>query len=177
MIKNKGKQFENDFKDSCKSEKIFYYRIKDTASAFNEKCFKCKDNKNKFTLKNECDFLIFHPPILIPIECKSISTKSISLSESMIKPQQIESLTKWTVFENVVPGFIFNFREINNDTYFLHINDFNNYIKDENRKNKASIPVAYCEKMGIKIDSMKKVKNYKYDVIELFDKLSVRYTN
>lgn len=159
-----GKQFEKDIENSCVKDKIFYYRIKDNTGAFNPACMKCPKSKMQFTVKNECDAFIYNHPILIPVEFKSTKSKSVSTDEKIIKPQQIKRLTEWQQYKGVWPCFIFNFRESNNQTFALHIKYFNDYIANPNRKNKSSIPIAYCEEVGIKIQNQIKKVHYSYDI-------------
>jgi penicillin-binding protein-related factor A (putative recombinase) len=170
-----GKQFEKDFKDSVKKDKIFFYRIKDSTSAFNPKCMECPESKTKFTTKNDCDAFLYKEKILLPLELKSTKSKSLSLSEKIIKPQQIKKLTEWIEYKGVVPGFIINFRESDNSTYFLHINDFNNYVKNLNKKNKSSVPISYCKENGICIMSKIKIINFKYDINKFIEDINIKY--
>ena len=174
MALSPGKQFEKSFEISANKDKIFFYRIKDNVSAFNPKCMECPHSKIKFTVKNECDSFMYEK-ILLPIEFKSTKSKSISLSDKIIRPQQIEKLTEWLKYEGVVPGFILNFRENNNQTYFLHIQDFNNYVGNPNRKNKSSIPISYCKEFGIEIKNNILRTNYRYNVRNFIDQIHSKY--
>jgi penicillin-binding protein-related factor A (putative recombinase) len=170
-----GKQFEKSFEDSAKKDKIFIYRIKDSTSAFNPKCMTCPNSKTQFTVKNSCDSFLFKSPQLLPLEFKSTKSKSISLSDKIIRPQQIKSLTEWLEYEGIVAGFIFNFREVNNATYFLHIKDFNDYVANPDRKNKSSVPISYCDEVGIKIINKVLKTNYRYDIKEFIDQINNKY--
>jgi len=170
-----GKQFEKSFEDSAKKDKIFFYRIKDNTGAFNPKCMECPNSKTKFTVKNECDSFLYQKPILLPLECKSTKSKSISLSDKIIKPQQIKRLTEWLEYNGILPGFIFNFRESNNQTYFLHIKDFNDYVANPNRKNKSSIPILYCKEVGLQIKNNILKTNYRYDIKDLLEQINSKY--
>lgn len=175
MALSPGKQFEKSFEDSAKKDKIFFYRIKDNTGAFNPACMKCPNSKTQFTVKNECDSFLYKKPILLPIEFKSTKSKSISLSDKIIRPQQIKRLTEWLEYDGVIPGFVLNFRESNNQTYFLHIKNFNDYVANPDRKNKSSIPISTCKEVGIQIKNNILKTNYRYDIKDLLEQISNKY--
>lgn len=89
------------------------------------------------------------------------STKSTSLPLSCIRDNQIKELTESSK-HNLIAGFIVNFRNKNNDTYFIEICDFNNMIKETQKK---SFNVKDLEQYNaIYINSKLKKVNYGYDV-------------
>ncbi|WYV01272.1 Holliday junction resolvase RecU [Oceanobacillus sp. FSL H7-0719] len=135
------------------------------------------------TAKNKYDFLFYHNKHLFPIELKSTKSKSISFSESMIKEYQIKSLTEASKFKGVMPGFIFNFRT-SNETFFIPIHKFNEYknIAEnqlehtyKSKVNKASIPIAICEEIGVKIEQKLNRTRYFYRIDKLFEELIHKY--
>lgn len=153
-------------------------------------CFRVRDVnpralKNRFAIpKNKYDFLFYYKDFLFPIEAKSTSAKSISFSESIIKANQIKSLTEDSKFEGVIPGFIFNFRSVN-ETYFVYIHDFNKYkhIAENQlpnsykaKVNRASIPVAICREIGYRIPAKLLRTRYRYDLDSLFNELIEHYS-
>lgn len=82
----------------------------------------------------------------------------------MLKDNQIKGLTEASS-HNVVPCFIFNYRNENNDTYFMLIDDFN-IMQDE--LTKKSFNTGDLENYGaIRIESYKKRTRYTYNVEKL----------
>jgi penicillin-binding protein-related factor A (putative recombinase) len=171
-LSQEGKIFEESLESSCKKQGIFSLRIKDTF-------IPAKFRKQIRVSKNKYDFILFSASHLFPVELKSTKAKSISMQESVIKEHQIKSLEEALNYDNTVPGFIFNFREPDNRTFFVHIGDFITY-KDiaenqldhtyKSKINKSSIPIAICEEIGIEIGSELKRTKYAYDMKGFIDK-------
>ena len=93
------------------------------------------------------------------IECKSTQGTSIPLS--MIRQNQIDELTE-AGKHCLVAGFLINFRNKNNDTYFIEIGDFNNMFSELNKK---SFNIKDLENNNaIYVESECKKVNYVYDV-------------
>lgn len=166
-----GKEFEAQFQASCASAGVFFDRIKDAPPTV-------KVSKNKY------DYYIYRKPNLFALELKSTKNKSVSFDEKIIKQHQIDNLTEAATHVGIVSGFIFNFREYDNLTYFVHINDFNRYKKVAKQKeedhtyvklNQSSIPLEVCEQIGIKINNYKKRTNYHYHVKDFIDKAISSY--
>ena len=134
---NSGKVFESDIKASIPSY-CFYYRLPDPPQSFHQ------SSSLRFSWKNPCDAFIFNTKAskLICIELKSTKSKSISyelidISEKqpnrMIHKHQIQALTDFGKYNNIISGFIFNFRDeaaFIERTYFQRINDFNFMIQE-----------------------------------------------
>lgn len=156
MIKisqNEGKKFEQDFSSSF-GDDFWVYRLRDNAASFGN------GSNTRFASSNICDFIIFHDETktLYLAECKS--TKGTSIPYTMLKDNQIKGLTEASKHA-VIPCFIFNYRNENNDTYFMLINDFNIMYNDLKKK---SFNPKDLEKYGaLKIKSNKKRTRYKYD--------------
>ncbi|MCM3109856.1 hypothetical protein [Lederbergia lenta] len=176
---NYGKEFESSVEESCTEQSIFYFRVRDV--------FLPPDLRARVRVpQNRYDCLIYHKGYLFPVEMKSTKAKSISFSESMIKANQIKNLNEATRFSNVIPGFLFNFREPENRTFFIHISEFLKYknIAEnelentyESRVNKSSIPIGICEEIGTELSGIKKKVKYRYWVGKLIDELIGRFNN
>jgi len=103
----------------------------------------------------------------------------------MIKDHQPKALEKDLKYENVYPGFIFNFREYDNATYYIHISDFLIYQQVVAREraspyqgkvNAGSMPIHICEQIGIRIDCQKLRVHYRYDIKKLINDIKSKYT-
>lgn len=177
--KNPGKIFEEDFKKSCQDQKIFFHRIKDMKVPWDLPEWV----KKKIIMpRNEYDSFIFANGHLFPLELKSLDSKSISFSESIIKQHQLDNLEKATDYNGVIPGLILNFRKDENRAFFIHITDFLNYkyiaendhdnhpYKSVKKINQKSIPIAVAEEIGVEIPNVKKKVRFRYYVNEMVDK-------
>ncbi|KIL31964.1 Holliday junction resolvase RecU [Bacillus subtilis] len=169
---NQGKVFEANIEKSAADQKLFFYRIKDVNPMFLK--------RGAAVSKNKYDCFLFFKGYLFPFELKSTKNKSISFSEKIIKPQQIKYLKEATQYPNIIPGFLFQFREPVNKVYFVHIDDFLTYknIAEKqlehtykNKVNKSSIPIAICEEIGTEVRLMKKKVNYTYYLNKLCGEL------
>ena len=175
--KNYGKSLESDIQTSAKEQNIFFYRIKDVNPMF------LKPNSN--VSKNDYDSFIYRKPNLFPMEFKSTANKSISYDEKIIKGHQIKALTDAATYDGLIAGFLFNFREYDNATFFVHIEDFNKvkYIADNgitdhpytSKINKSSIGLDTCKEVGIEIHNVKKKVKYRYYINKLLDELIEKY--
>jgi penicillin-binding protein-related factor A (putative recombinase) len=137
--------------------------------------------------QNDFDSFVYRKPNLFPIELKSTKGKSISFQEKIIKKHQIEALDDAAKYDGIIAGFIFNFREYDNATYFVHIRDFleikylsENEITEHRFKcklNKSSIGLDICKEVGIEIRNVKKKIKYRYYINSLLDSLIDKYNN
>lgn len=179
-----GKTFEENWKDSYSKLPIFYLRLKDAAK-WN------RGEQSSFTPENPFDSFQFQMPFIWLFELKSTSGSSISFypntpdekpegtnSQVMIKPNQVKSLLESSEVDGVIAGFVMNFRsretktlKFDNETYFIHINDFMKFAKVSG---KSGMNREDCSIMGLRIDSSIKKVNYKYD-IEKFTKESPKF--
>lgn len=165
-MKNVGKIFENNIKKSC-PDWLFVYRPPDSAVSFNLQ----KKSNVRFSNKSPCDFFFFDGKNgnLFAIECKTFkercSFERDKSDKGIIHFHQIEFLLKFSQYENIISGFLLDFRNSDN-TYFLHILDFLNLIKNINKK-------SFNEKDMLKfsnpilIDKIKLKINYRYDIEKL----------
>jgi penicillin-binding protein-related factor A (putative recombinase) len=174
--KNHGKLFEEDMKSSAKEQNIFFYRVKDVPPTLLK--------PNARVSKNDFDSFIYRKPNLFPIEFKSTQNKSVSFEEKIIKSHQIEALKEAVEYDGLIAGFIFNFREYENATYFVHINDFlayKNIAENElentykSKINKSSIPLDICKEIGVEVRNVKKKVRYRYYINKLLDELIEKY--
>lgn len=173
MSKNPGRIFEANFQQSCKDQKIFFNRIKDI--------YIPPDLRTRIqTAPNKYDYLLFSNGILLCLELKSGSGKSFSLSESVIKSHQIANLSEAAQYPGVHAGFLFNFRSVDNATYFVPIQEFVTYQKVisgelkreyKSKTNTASIPLNIIAELGIRVNAEKKRVHWRYDVINLVQQI------
>jgi penicillin-binding protein-related factor A (putative recombinase) len=176
-LTNAGKQFELDLKTSAKEQGIYFYRIKDVNPLF------LKSNAKVST--NDFDSFIYKKPNLFPVELKSTGSRSISFDNKIIKKHQIQALEEASKYEGLIAGFIFNFREYDNFTCFIHISDFleiqylsQNQISEHRFKsklNKSSIGLDICKEVGIEIRNVIKKTTYRYYINKLLDELIEKY--
>lgn len=161
MPKNEGKIFEDCIKASV-PDTCWIYRLRDNASSF------ANGDKTRFTSSNICDFIAFDDVTrtLFLWECKS--TKSTSMPLSMLRDNQKEGLLEASR-HNLVAGLLLNFRNENNDTFFLLIDDFEVMVNEINKK---SFNVKDLKQYGaIRIDSQKKRTRYTYNISKLIGEI------
>lgn len=86
----------------------------------------------------------------------------------MVRDGQIKGL-KEASQHDLVAGFLINFRNKNNDTYFLLIDEFLDMI---NSINKKSFNIKDLEDIGaLKIESNKKRTRYAYNIKKMINEL------
>ena len=161
---SEGKIFETQFKQSADKCGIFFLRLKDSASSWNQ------GQNTKFTRPNPCDAIMYKTPVLFLLEMKSTKGTSFSFSEKIIKKNQIEHLNKASEYENIISGFVFNFRNTDS-TYFVNVKDFINF---KNNSGKQSINQKDCETIGIKINQTIKKTNWHYHIDEFVESVGVK---
>lgn len=167
---NTGKRFETDIKNSI-PENVFYYRIKDSTGKFSG------GKELRFSSKQPCDCFLYNGINLYTIELKSIKGTSFSFEDvnsdvnytKKIHKHQILSLLKFAKFENIISGFIFNFRKKDGTqkTYFQFIDDFLDMTKNVNK-------TSFNEKdllkfHPIELEGTKLKKNYRWNIEKLMD--------
>jgi penicillin-binding protein-related factor A (putative recombinase) len=179
LVKNAGKSFEEQLQTSANEQGIYFYRIKDVPPLMLK--------PNAKVSQNDFDSFVYRKPNLFPIELKSTQGKSVSFQEKIIKKHQILALEDAAKYDGIIAGFIFNFREYENFTCFVHIKDFleikylsENEIKEHRFKsklNKSSIGLDICKEVGIEIRNVKKKVKYRYYINSLLDSLIDKYSN
>lgn len=103
---------------------------------------------------------------LFLIECKS--TKGTSIPLTMLRQNQIDGL-KEASKHMLVAGMLLNFRNENNDTFFLLIDEYLDMMEFLNKK---SFNIKDLESIGAtRIKSEKKRTRYKYDVQSMINEL------
>ena len=157
-----GKSFENDFFKSAQKS-MFIYRLPDPSSSFNNACRGCEKQMTRFSPRNVCDFLASTPKATYLFELKSHKGKSIQFS-AIVTKENDKRLEKLVDIDDKYPWvrsyIIFNWRDINNETYAVRASEVRFSIKHSARK---SIPYQFMYN-GIKIpDRLKKV-HYDYDM-------------
>lgn len=177
---NYGGIFQDSIESSAKKEKVWFMRIKDVFIPFNLR------SRVKVS-KNDYDCLVFNNKTLFPLELKTTDKKSISMKEEIIKAHQVEKLAEANTYEDVIAGFLFNFRNENNNTYFVPIQSFITYkhyaesqephtykCREGKKLNKSSISIDICKEIGIEVMSVKKRVHYHYFVKQLTEELIAR---
>lgn len=173
---NVGKQFELDFKNSI-PDYCLLIRIPDPPQAFSQK------EDTKFSNKNPCDYYCYQTQskIFYALELKTTKNKYMSFEDilldrppkKMIHKHQIIGLSQYVNYDNVVAGFIFNFRdEVNNTqrTYFQNIIDFNKMCKKINKFSFNEIDLLLNN--AIKIQGQKKRVHFKWNLNEFFNQIN-----
>lgn len=162
-IMNTGKIFEEQIKKS-----VPYYCF----------CHRVKDGTGIYSHETLCDFLIFNNETqrLFCVECKSTKGKSISFEninednpkKAMIHKHQILGLKGMTVYNNIISGFLINFRDDKlkeEKCYFIGIN---NFLEAINKINKKSLSATDLMKYNaMEIPCIKLRKRYRYDLSQL----------
>lgn len=174
---NTGKIFEQDFKDSV-PEKSLLIRLPDPPQSFE------KRSDTRFSHKNPCDYVIFDTvgKKLYCLELKTTKSKSMSFDDitmdkpqgKLIKKHQIESLLKFSKFDDVVAGFVCNFRDEKNDverTYFIDIKLFISMTNGLDKKSFNEMDLILNK--AIRINGKKKITHYRWDVGELFNSMNM----
>ena len=161
MAQNAGKLFEADIKASIPAH-CWYYRLRDNASSF------AGGKNTRFASSNICDCLIFddNSMTLFLIECKS--TKGTSVPLSMIRENQIRGLLDASQ-HRLVAGLLVNYRNENNDTFFIKIKDFVYMVDGLNKKSFNSKDLI--ENGGFKVENNKKRTRYTYNLEKLIKEI------
>lgn len=165
MSKNEGKKFEEDWRKSFEKINAYFFRIKDSAASFNQ-------GNSSFTRSNPYDCFALFDGCFFAMELKStqgtsfsFETESAGRGNKLIKLNQINGLHDVTKYQNAYAGFIFNFRNKNNSTYYLNIKNFINFY---NNTNKFSINENdIIEYKGVLIESKLLKVRYRYNIEKL----------
>lgn len=167
MAKNPGKIFEDSFVASVDKSHILIKRLNDNAASWSG------GSSSRFASKNECDFLLYESnhKLFMGLELKSTKDSLTFWREDLenkdikqtfnIRKCQIQGLKKWSEYSGKY-GFVINFREYDNKTFFIAINDFLEYT---DKLKKKSINIGDVEKMNhIVINNYIKRTKYMYDI-------------
>lgn len=179
MAKNKGKIYEEDFKNSI-PEYCFIQRLYDPPQSF------VQSADTQFSNKNMCDYIVFDTSnkLLYLLELKTTMYKSMAFEDintdnpanRMIHKHQILGLNKHADLDGVVPCFILNFR--NEDTkdqrtYFIHIKDFMKMINSINKKSFDEMDLILNG--AIKIHGLRRRTRYAWDINEFLCNYGLAY--
>ena len=165
---NAGKKFEDCFCNSV-PEHVLVKRLNDNASAWSG------GTNTRFSSNNQCDYILFESQKrkFLALELKTTKHNRLSYWRKdfedktkkqtfMIRKCQILGLEAWSKFDNTICGFVINFSSINNDTFFVYINEF---LKYTNSLDKKSINYDDVLNMNpIKIGNHLLRTNYRYNV-------------
>ena len=171
MSKNTGKKFESVIRD-CMPEYAMLTRIPDPPQSFT------KREDTRFSKKNPYDYICFDTVGRVQhcLELKSTEQKYLTFHTceqdekdgkgANIKWHQIVGLTEASAYDNVVAGFLFNFRLDNGEQllYFLNIKDFNKFREGTTKKSINIMDVVLNG--GLKVNGEKKRVNYRWDLDE-----------
>lgn len=157
-MKNQGKIFEQNFRKSIPiNDKIYYYRLKDTASSY----YGGNDNL-RFSQNNIADAIMFYVgsmfSYLFILEFKSHKGKSLPLT--CIRKNQLEEMSEASKKIGVRPILVVFFSDIEK-CYALDIEDVNNFTNSCDRK---SIPIEFFDNNATEIETIKLRTNYKYNI-------------
>lgn len=162
---SKGKNFENEFKQSCVEQNIFIHRIKDSQITY----------KTEYNVsENPYDFIAFTNSTLFLIECKCTNLSALTVARNkeeknkMIKKHQIDSLWKDSRYNNVIGAFLIDFKTSNN-TYLLSIDDFFEWYNNTDKKSISEKEVIALN--PIIVDKELKRTKYRYDIQTGFEQL------
>ena len=110
---------------------------------------------------------MFNGKVLYTLELKSVGTKSISFErektdKGVIHKHQIDNLLKFSTYENIVSGFVLDYR-LSDRTYFCMIEEFVNMVNNLDKKsfNEKDL-FEYCN--PIEIEKKKLKVNYRYNI-------------
>lgn len=154
-------------------DRVLIKRLNDNAAAWSG------GNNTRFSSNNECDFILFddNTGVLYGLELKSTIGSLTYWREDFENPLkeqtfqirkcQIQGLKKWSKHKGVF-GFIFNFRQAQNQTFFVSIIDFLSYTSTLSKK---SINIKDVFLMNpLKIESRLMRKYYKYNIEDFLGK-------
>lgn len=170
---NEGKRFEQDFVKSI-PDYVLVKRLNDNAASFSG------GSNTRFSSNNECDFILHndHSLTFYGLELKSTKGSLTYWNERFedkekkqsfnIRKCQIKGLSKWKSHQGVF-GFIINFRQYDNRTFFVSIDDFLKYTSSIEKK---SINMNDVLNMNhIEIENTKLRTHYRYNVEEFLLKV------
>lgn len=159
-MKNLGKQFEQNFRLSIpQTDKIYYYRLKDSASSYYG-----GNQQLRFSQNNIADAFLFHcdngSNNLLILEYKSHKGKSLPLS--CIRENQLREMLEAKDKAGVIPMLVVFFSD-EEKCYSLDIKFVEHFLRSSDRK---SIPISYFQENGVEIEVIKLRTNYRYNIEE-----------
>lgn len=179
MPQNEGKKFEKLIRDNALNQGFYYLRLQDNLK------FGGEVKGARFSQKSPYDSLLFATPYLLCLELKSTGNTSLSFGSKNscnIKEHQIKELLKAANYNNIIPGFLIQFRARETKltkreevVFFIHIKDFLSFIENSNKK---SISFDDCAAIGIEVPKTnvgKRVVRYEYMINELIGIIKNKY--
>lgn len=179
-MKNKGKIFEECIKGSI-PDYCLLIRLPDPPHSFEKRI------DTKFAVKNPCDFLCYDSidNRLWCLELKSTSNKYMTFEDiysdkqenKMIHRHQTKSLLRFSEYNGVVAGFIFNFRHFEGEansielSYFMEVNKFQKMCDNIGKKSFTEIDIL--NNGAIKIQGTKKRTRYSWDIDSLLKEYKI----
>lgn len=168
---NDGKKFENMFKNSV-PDYCLLERLKDPPQA------QFHTSTSGFSWENKCDYHMFDTfnREFWCLELKSTKQKYITFADinsdkkqnKMIKKHQILGLRDYSNFNHVNAGFLFNFRDEENDMQRTYYQDINDFLKMYHSIHKFSFTeLELLLHNAIKVDGEKMRVNYKWNINKL----------
>lgn len=174
--RNPGKVFEECFIKSVPEEYCWHKRLNDNAASWGN------GFNTRFASDNECDFLLFdcRTRTLSALELKTTQDRLTFWRKDFdkdgkkhtynIKKNQILGLMAWNKYL-MNCGFVINFRNNDNRTFFIPIDTFVSYTDDLEKKSINMNDVLDMD--PIEIDSYKLKVNYRYDVPAFLQAISI----
>ncbi len=151
-----GKRLEENIKKSALAEGLHCERLKDSSASWGGA------ENVRFTSNNISDFYIFNGYKLLYLEAKNHKGKSLPLS--CIRDNQQEKMTNVVQYMNIMAGLLVFFEDVE-ECYYLSIEEFNNF----NREERKSIPIEYFKQKGKKIGTTKLKTNFRYCLTDIFE--------
>lgn len=96
----------------------------------------------------------------------------------MVRDNQIESLMKFSEYDYVIPGFLFNYRDDDvhfERCYFIHITDFNKMKNNTAKKSYNEIDIIMNG--AVKVDGSKARTRWTWDIDGLLEKIYDKYNS
>lgn len=181
MAQNNGKQFEKNVKASCVKQGILFERFID-----GNKFGGSSTDTVRFTPDSPCDGFLFNKGNLCYLELKTAQTGNISFNQPpdiqpkgkpkpSIKAHQVKSLMDRSKYDGVSAGLLVEFSDretktklIKGGMFFIDIETFEMWTRYCGKK---SMNVDDARYIGIEVDSTTLVKNRRYDMAGLIDKI------
>ena len=173
-MKNEGKKFEEDFRDSVPSD-IYYYRFRDGTANYAG----TKNENTRFQHTNICDCILYDRVVLCFNEQKSytgvsVTHKAFLSSNAKTEEGKLKKIKQMVdaQMHGIHAGYLFNMRDID-ETYFVYADKVYQHVTTADRK---SIPLDYIREHGYKLKAKKKRVRWRYDIKDMLNSIS-HYTD
>lgn len=169
--KNKGKTFENCFKNSCKKQGIYCLRIKDNQITYADEYGGVSDS----TSQNPFDFLCYNYPYALCLELKATHLPSVSFerkknqkNKKMLHYHQIMGLYNAAQYFGVNAGLLIDF-QTSGQTFYLSIDKFMDFFNSTDKQSISEKDIIALS--PIVVDKKLLRTNYEYNIKDIFEKL------